>query len=160
MNKEERIEKTRAALESFGARIYDYRGTKFIGIKNPYSDNNMAITFGDEQSTLEFAFQSERYEPTDVDDLISRAKKFLTDELVSAEFFLNGKSVFGGSRNSEGSRFKTTEEALDWYGGNNAEVAENLLKFIKSGSAQLKIASWSGRYDKVAVFDDKGEIIL
>ncbi len=142
------IDYVQSALKKYGAEIYDYRGTKFIGIKNPFSDNNMAITFGDEENVMEFTFQAARFDKKDLDGLIAHAEKFLTDKLCAAEFFLGGKRIFGGSRTTSGTNFKTLDELLVWYSGGNEKIAENLRGFFKNDGITLKTFCWSGRTDR------------
>ena len=149
------IQYIKSKLEKYGADVYDYRGTKFIGIKNPFSDNNLVITFGTEENVMEFTFQSARFPAGDLDGLILHAEKFLTDKLVAAEFFLGGKSIFGGSRQSEGADFKNIDEMLAWYTGGNEKIAENLRGFFKNEGISLEIFSWSGKMDrKIKILPD------
>lgn len=145
----------KSKLEKYGADVYDYRGTKFIGIKNPFSDNNLVITLGETENVLEFTFQSARFSAGDIDGIILHAEKFLTDKLVAAEFFLSGKSIFGGSRQSEGADFKNIDEMLGWYTGGNEKTAENLRGFFKNDGITLEIFSWSGKKDrKIKILPD------
>lgn len=145
----------KSKLEKYGADVYDYRGTKFVGIKNPFSDNNLVITLGKNENVMEFTFQSARFPAEDLDGIILHAEKFLTDQLVAAEFFLNGKSIFGGSRNSEGADFKNIDEMLCWYTGGNEKIIENLRGFFKNEGISLEIFSWSGKKDrKVKILPD------
>ena len=78
------IEYVENRLKKYGAEIYEYRGVKFIGIKNPYSDNNMAITFGSEENVMEFTYQTARFAASDLDGLIAHAERFLKNELCAA----------------------------------------------------------------------------
>ena len=154
MSKEESIKIVENGLKKYGANVYDYRGTKFIGIKNPCSDNNMAITFGETEMTMEFTYQSARFAYGNEGDLITHAEKYLTGKLVSAEFFLGGKPLFGGSRESGGAKFKTTQEMLVWYTGGNEKIADNLRGFLKNDGVTLKIRSWDGSLDREILFGD------
>ena len=113
------IEYVENKLKKYGAEIYEYRGVKFIGIKNPYSDNNMAITFGNEENVMEFTYQTARFAASDLDGLIAHAERFLKNELCAAEFFLGEKRLFGGSRTVAGAGFNSLDELLAWYCGGN-----------------------------------------
>ena len=83
------IEYVENKLKKYGAEIYEYRGVKFIGIKNPYSDNNMAITFGNEENVMEFTYQTARFTASDLDGLIAHAERFLKNELDRKSTRLN-----------------------------------------------------------------------
>ena len=152
------IEYIEKKLKKYGAEIYNYRGTEFIGIKNPYSDNNLVITFGENENVMEFTFQSARFLKVDLDGIVCHAEKFLKNELCAAEFFLSGKSLFGGSRNTVGSDFKNLDELLIWYTAGNEKIAENLRGFCKNGGVSLKIFTWNGKADRAVKISADGKI--
>lgn len=145
-------------LKKYGAGIYEYRGVKFIGIKNPYSDNNMAITFGNEENVMEFTYQTARFAASDLDGLIAHAEKFLRNELCAAEFFLGGKRLFGGSRTVAGSDFSSLNELLAWYCGGNEKISENLRGFFKNDGITLAVLCWNGKTDRHVKIRPDGEI--
>ena len=145
-------------LKKYGAEIYNYRGTEFIGIKNPYSDNNIAITFGDTENVMEFTYQSARFASDDLDGLAEHTEKFLTNKLCSAEFFLGGKRIFGGSRTTFGSDFNNLAELLRWYSCGNDKIAENLKGFFKNDGISLKISSWNGKFDRTIEISPNGDL--
>lgn len=144
----EKIEYVEKKLKKYGAEIYNYQGTEFIGIKNPHSDNNIAITFGDAENVMEFTYQSARFASDDLDGLAEHTEKFLTNKLCSAEFFLNGKRIFGGSRSVAGADFKDLNELILWYCAGNEKIAENLRGFFKNDGISLKILTWNGKADR------------
>ena len=96
------IEYVENKLKKYGAEIYEYRGVKFIGIKNPYSDNNMAITFGNEENVMEFTYQTARFAASDLDGLIAHAEKFLKNELCAQNFFSAEKDFSADRERSRG----------------------------------------------------------
>lgn len=142
------IEFVKNRLKKYGAEIYEYRGVKFIGIKNTYSDNNMAITFGNEENVMEFTYQTARFAAGDLEGLIAHAEKFLKNELCAAEFFLGGKRLFGGSRTVAGTDFSSLDELLGWYCGGNEKIAENLRGFFKNDGITLAALCWNGKADR------------
>ena len=54
MEKKETVKYLEKQLATVGAKIYTYGGTEFIAIQNPYSDNHIAITFGEEEFQMEY----------------------------------------------------------------------------------------------------------
>ena len=52
MEKNQSLNLIQQQLSIYGAQVYNYRGTEFIGVKNPYSDNNMAFTFSEEEFAM------------------------------------------------------------------------------------------------------------
>ena len=102
-------------LKSFGADIYEYAGNKFIGIKNPYSDNNLVITFDEDKFTMEFTYQASRFSYGDEEFALKVIKDYLNDKNLAVEIFLNGKSLFGGTRSIDGCDFNSGEEFAEWY---------------------------------------------
>ena len=133
-------------LKKYGGKIYNYQGTEFIGIKNPYSDNNIAITFGEEMA-MEFTYQTARFKYGDEQDLITHTEKYISGQLVAVEFFLNGKSVFGGSRSVENLKTDTAEDIALWYACGNEKIKDNLLTFFKNDGVSVKIFSYDKKHD-------------
>ena len=148
MEKNNAIKFLEIELAPYGASTYNYRGTEFIAVKNPYSDNHMAITFGEEEFAMEFTYQSARFKYGDEQDSALHAKKFLTEKLCAVEIFLGEKPLFGGSRETEKCKFDTVEEFALFYAGGNEQIAKNLLGFMKNGNVRVKIFSWRGTYDQ------------
>ena len=148
MEKKETVKYLEKQLATVGAKIYTYGGTEFIAIQNPYSDNHIAITFGEEEFQMEFTYQTARFSYGTEDDAILHVKKYITDKLCAVEIFLNGKPLFGGSRETATSQFKTVEEFAKFYAVGNEKIAENLLGFMTNGNVSVKIFSWSGKYDR------------
>ncbi len=146
MDKENSIIYIAEKLKSFGANVYDYQGTKFIGIKNPYSDNNIAITFG-EDLAMEFTYQTAHFSYGDEDELIAHTAKYIKGELVAVEFFTGGKALFGGSRQTPKNRLKTATDVATFYAVENKEIADNLLKFFSQNDVVVKIFSFNGKAD-------------
>ena len=107
---------------------------------------------------MEFTFQSARFQKDDLDGIACHAEKFLKNELCAAEFFLSGKSLFGGSRNTVGSDFKNLDELLLWYTAGNEKIAENLRGFCKNGGVSLKIFTWNGKADRTIDISTDGII--
>lgn len=144
-------------LKKYGANVYNYQGTSFIGIKNPYSDNNLAITFRENENVMEFTFQSARFAKNDLDGLILHTERFLKNELCAAEFFINGKSIFGGSRPTAGSDFSDFDELARWYTLGNEQAVENLKKFVYQNGVLLKLFSWNGKFDRTVTVKPDGK---
>ena len=145
-------------LAPYGASVYNYRGTEFIAIQNPHSENHMAITFGEEEFAMEFTYQSARFKYGSEEDCAIHAEKYLTERLCSVEIFLSGKPLFGGSRETESAKFSTVEEFASFYAVGNQKITENLLGFMKNGNVSVKIFSWRGTYDRsfeIIVTDDE-----
>ena len=136
-------------LRPFGGGIYEYAGNKFIGVKNPFSDNNLVITFGEEEFTMEFTCQASRFSYGDENFAVETVKKYLNDEFVAVEVYLNGKSVFGGTRNSLGSDFKGGDGFALWYACGNRETADRIAEFLKNDGVEVRIFCWSGVYDRI-----------
>ena len=157
MERKEAITFLHEKLKKYGASIYNYRGQEFIAIANPNSDNHMAITFGEEEFAMEFTYQTARFKYGNEEDGVIHAEKFLTEKLCAVEIFLSGKPLFGGSRQTDGARFKTVEEFAIFYAGGNEKIAENLLGFMKNGNVTVKIFSWANTYNRsfeIVVKDD------
>jgi hypothetical protein len=148
MEKKECIKYLESKLKSHGAQIYSYGGVEFIAIQNPYSDNHIAITFSDEEFSMEFTYQTARFSYGSEEDAILHITKYLTEQLCAVEIFLNGKPLFGGSRNTEGCKFSTVNDFTLFYACGNEQIAENLIGFMKNGNVSVKIFSWAGKYDK------------
>lgn len=144
-------------LKAYGAVLYEFNGTSFIGIKNPYSDNHMAITADEEKITMEFATQAARFALSDIDDLVIHAEKYLTDQLCAVEFYAANQPLFGGSRDVSGAKFSTSQQLALWYAANNEQTARNIIEFFGRGDVCVSVASWSGAYDRfVTVSKDIG----
>ncbi len=152
MDKQEVINYIADKLSGYGARILDYNGDKFIGVKNPNSLNDMAFAFYDEVFTMEFTYQTARFSYDDYEAAVIHAEKFLNGKLVAAEIFYGGKPVMGGSREKPTTDISNKENFALWYAGGNAEAAEKVLKFLNNGGVSAKIYSWSGADDKVLEF--------
>ena len=105
MNNKEYVENK---LKKYGAEIYEYRGVKFIGIKNPYSDNNMAITFGNEENVMEFTYQTARFAANDLDGLIARQNFFSAEkDFSAARERLRGRILIRSTNCSRGTAAET-----------------------------------------------------
>ena len=148
MEKKDCIKFLENRLKNYGATIYNYRGVEFLAIQNPNSENHMAFSFGEEEFTMEFTFQSARFTYGNEEDCAVHAEKYLTEKLCSVEIFLNGKALFGGSRETANINFKTVEEFALFYSGENEQIANNLLGFMKNGNVSVKIFSWLGTFDR------------
>ncbi len=148
MEKTNAIKFLEKELAPYGASKYNYRGTEFIAVKNPRSENHMAITFGEEEFAMEFTFQSARFKYGNEQDGALHAQKFLTEKLCAVEIFLGGKPLFGGSRETEKCHFESAEEFALFYAVGNEQIAKNLLGFMKNGNVKVKIFSWKGTYDQ------------
>lgn len=150
MNKEEAIEYIQNKLKEYGSKIYEYRGVRFIAIKNLFGKSDMAITFDEENMTMEFATQAARFAYGDEDDLAEHAEKYLKGELCAAEFYFECQPLFGGSRASDGMTFVTTRDVADWYACGNGEIAANIDKFLKEREIVLVCSLWTESPDRVA----------
>lgn len=148
MERKEAINFLHEKLKKYGASIYNYRGQEFIAIANSNSDNHMAFTFGEEEFAMEFTYQTARFRYEDAEDGVIHAEKFLTEKLCAVELFLSGKPLMGGSRPTDGAKFKTVEEFACFYANGNEKIAENLLGFMKNGDVTVKIFSWSSTYNR------------
>ena len=85
MEKQEVINYIADKLSGYGAKILDFNGDKFIGVKNPYSLNDMAFAFYDEVFTMEFTYQTARFSYDDYEAAAIHAEKFLSGKLVAVE---------------------------------------------------------------------------
>ncbi|MBQ7374007.1 MAG: hypothetical protein IJW64_05550 [Clostridia bacterium] len=148
MEKKDCIKFLETRLKKYGATVYNYRGVEFLAIQNPNSENHMAFSFGDEEFTMEFTFQSARFKYGNEEDCAIHAEKYLNEELCSVEIFLSGKPLFGGSRETSKANFKTAEEFALFYACDNEQIANNLLGFMKNGNVSVKIFSWKGTFDR------------
>lgn len=158
MEKDKILKTVAERLKDYGAELYEFNGTSFIGIKNPYSDNHMAITADEEKITMEFATQAARFALTDVDDIVTHAEKYLTDKLCAVEFYAANQPLFGGSRDVSGANFSSRRQLALWYAANNEQTACNIIEFFNRGDVCVSVASWSGKYDRfVAVSKDLTE---
>ena len=148
MERKDTINFLQERLKVYGANVYNYRGQEFIAIANTNSDNHMAITFGEEEFAMEFTYQTARFKYGNEEDGAIHAEKFLTEKLCAVELFLSGKPLMGGSRQTEGTNFKTVEEFAQFYANGNDKIAENLLGFMKNGNVTVKIFSWANTYNR------------
>ena len=157
MEKKECINFLENRLKKYGATVYNYRGVEFLAIQNPNSENHMAFSFGEEEFTMEFTFQSARFKYGNEEDCALHAEKYLNEQLCSVEIFLNGKPLFGGSRETALANFKTTSEFANFYACGNEQIANNLLGFMKNGNVSVKIFSWKGSFDRAFEIIVSGE---
>ena len=148
MKKSKCIEILIKELEPLGAKIYNYRGTEFIAIQNPYCENHLAITFGEEDFQMEFTYQAARFSYDNPSDCVTHVKRYLSDELCAVEIFLSGKPLFGGSRESAKISLDSAEDFASFYACGNERISANLLGFMKNGGVSIKIFSWSGRFNR------------
>ncbi len=146
-------------LKKYGATIYSYRGVEFLAIQNQNSENHMAFSFGEEEFTLEFTFQSARFKYGNEEDCAIHAEKFLNEKLCAVEIFLSGKPLFGGSRETENLNFKSVEDFALFYSGGNEQIATNLLGFMKNGNVSVKIFSWKGTFDRAFEISVDGDTL-
>lgn len=151
MDKQEAIEYVQNKLQEYGSKIYEYQGERFIAIRNGFGKSDMAITFGEENMTMEFATQAARFAYGDEDDIAAHAEKYLKGELCAVEFYFQGQPLFGGSRSSEGMAFKTTYDVAFWYSGGNTEIADNIDKFLKERETVVVCSLWTGLPDRASV---------
>lgn len=149
-------------LAPYGANVYNYHGAEFIAIKNPSSENHMAITFGEEEFSLEFTYQTARFKHENAEDGAIHAEKYLTEKLCAVEIFLSGSPIMGGSRECDVAKSKTVQEFAYLYAGGNEKVAENLLSFMQRGNVSVKIFSWLGTYDRAfeIIPTENGELAI
>lgn len=150
MNKEDAIEYVQEKLKGYGSKIYEYQGERFIAIRNLSGKSDMAITFGEENMTMEFATQAARFAYGDEEDIVTHAGKYLKGELCAVEFYFDGQALFGGSRSAEGMNFKTTHDVADWYACGNSEITENIDKFLKEREVVVVCSLWTSSPDRTA----------
>ena len=86
MDKERAIEYVAKALETKGAKIYEYSGRRFVAVLNENGKSNLAITFGDENMTMEFATQSARFAYGDENDLVAHTENFFRGSFAPSNF--------------------------------------------------------------------------
>ena len=158
MEKEKSIEYVQKELKEYGSQIYEYGGQSFIAIKNPYGKSHMAITFGEENMTMEFASQSARFAYGNEEDLVKHAAGYLNGELCAVEFYLGDQPLFGGSRTSDGMNFLNTEELSDWYAGGNKEIAANINEFLKKYQITVVCSRWTDLPDRAVITDNGGGV--
>lgn len=152
MEKKEVVGYIADALRDYGAVALEYRGVEFVGIKNPYSESDMAFSFSDEFFTMEFTTQAARFAYDDVESAIVHAKRFLDGEYVAVEIFADGKAIMGGTRLAPTDEISNTEAFADWYACENAEVAARVVSFLRRGGVFAKVSSWNGKSDIVVEF--------
>lgn len=148
MDKKECIKFLENKLKNYGANVYNYRGQEFIAIANPNSDNHMAFTFGEDEFAMEFTYQTARFKYGTEEDCVLHAERFLTEKLCAVEIFLNGKPLFGGSRETSNCNFDSVEGFALFYSGGNKQIADNLLGFMKNGGVTVKIFSWASTFNR------------
>lgn len=159
MKKEEAIEYIRNRLGKYGSGIYEYRGIRFIAIRNNFGKSDMAITFGEENITMEFATQAARFAYGNEEDAVAHAERYLKGELCAVEFFFEGQALFGGSRAAEGMNFSTTKEVADWYAGGNEEISANIDKFLKEREITVLCSLWTMEPDRKAKSSASGIMV-
>lgn len=159
MKKEEAIEYIRNGLGKYGSGIYEYRGIRFIAIRNNFGKSDMAITFGEENIAMEFATQAARFAYGNEEDLAAHAERYLKGELCAVEFFFEGQALFGGSRAAEGMNFSTTKEVADWYAGGNEEISANIDKFLKEREITVLCSLWTMEPDRKAKSSASGIMV-
>ena len=147
MDKERAIEYVAKALETKGAKIYEYSGQRFVAVLNENGKSNLAITFGDENMTMEFATQSARFAYGDENDLVAHTEKFLSGELCAVEFYHGETALFGGSRTMPEKPFETTSELAAWYACGNAEAEKSIDEFLKKNEIVVVCAVWTAAPD-------------
>ena len=158
MDKERAIEFIQKRLKEYGSNVYEYQGVRFIAIRNEFGKSDMAITFGEENMTMEFATQAARFAYGDEEDLVKHAVGYLNGELCAVEFYLGDRPLFGGSRTSDGMNFLNTEELSDWYAGGNKEIAANINEFLKKNSITVVCSRWTDLSDRAVITDNDGGI--
>lgn len=159
MDKERAIEFIQKRLKEFGSEIYEYQGTRFIAIRNKSGKSDMAITFGEENMTMEFATQAARFAYGNEEDIAAHAEKYLKGELCAVEFYFEGQGLFGGSRPVGGIGFSTTKEVSDWYACGNEEISANIDKFLKEREITVLCSLWAATPDRKAKSCADGKMI-
>lgn len=148
MEKREVITYIAEKLKSYGATVLDYNGDSFIGIRNPNSTLDMAFAFYDEVFTVEFAFQAARFSYDDYKDAPIYAEKLLTGKTVAVELFMQGKPIFGGTRETPDiSRISDKVGFAKWYACGNETAETNILKFLSGESVSAQIFGWKESYE-------------
>lgn len=160
MDKEHAIEYVANVLGSKGAKIYEYSGVRFVAILNGNGKSNLAITFGDENMTMEFATQSARFAYGDEDDLVAHTEKFLSGELCAVEFYHGETALFGGSRIMPEKPFDTTSELAAWYACGNAEAEKSIDEFLKKNEIVVVCAVWTVEDDLMERSSADGKMIV
>lgn len=159
MDKERAIEFIQKRLKEYGSNVYEYQGVRFIAIRNEFGKSDMAITFGEENMTMEFATQAARFAYGDEEDIAVHAERYLKGELCAVEFFFENEALFGGSRAAEGMNFSTTKEVSDWYAGSNEEISANIDKFLKEREITVLCSLWTAEPDRKAKSSASGIMV-
>ena len=148
MEKHEVIAYIAEKLKDYGASVLDYNGDKFIGIRNPNSTLDMAFAFYNEVFTVEFAYQAARFSYDDYKDAPIYAEKLLSGKTVAVELFMQGKPIFGGTREkADISQINDKEGFAKWYTCNNKEAEINILKFLSNEGVVAQVYGWQESYE-------------
>lgn len=145
MTKEEIIGYIAEKLGKYGATVLDYNGTKFVGIKNPYSTEDMAFAFYDEVFTAEFTYQSARFAYEDYASAVVYAEKILNGESVTVEIFINEQPTFGGTRPYvDFSEISDKDGFAKWYACGNEQAELRIRGLLDGDGVSAKIFGWKG----------------
>lgn len=159
MDKERVIEYIQKRLKEYGSEIYEYQGIRFIAIRNEFGKSDMAITFGEENITMEFATQAARFAYGNEEDAAAHAEKYLKGELCAVEFYFENQALFGGSRDAAGMNFSATKDVADWYAGGNEEISANIDKFLKEHETTVLCSLWTAEPDRKAKSSASGIMV-
>lgn len=148
MDTEEKALFAYRALVPYGARKTRYGNVPLVGVQGAAPDRLAVLSFYETEIVFEFSFHTAHFAADDLSLAVAVAEDFLTGKLCAVEFFLAGKSLFGGARNSSISRLNGTTEFCEAYAGGKGDVAEKIAKLLCRGDVSVKIRSFDGSADR------------
>lgn len=148
MNAKESAVAAQERLSPYGAKLVYYGEIPLVGIENADPGKTAVLTFYEKEIVFEFSFHTAHFLPEDLPLALSTAEKFLKGELCAVEFFLNGKSLFGGARNSSISGLNGISSFCSSYAGGNGETAEKVMNLLRRGDISVKIRGIAPSLDR------------
>lgn len=148
MNTKESAVAAQEKLSPYGAKLVYYGEIPLVGIENADPGKTAVLTFYEKEIVFEFSFHTAHFLPEDLPLALDTAEKFLMGEMSAVEFFLNGKSLFGGARSSSISGLNDIFAFCSAYAGGNGETAEKVLKLLRRGYISVKIRGISPSLDR------------
>lgn len=111
-------------------------------IINPFWDENIEVMLERDEITFFFAYQHAHFE--DIGDAIDYVWEYVAGNLVSIEFFGNGKDLFGGGKVFDDIDTTSGESLLRSFTGDDRELYKCLVKnYLKGKNCCCKIRGWN-----------------
>lgn len=121
-------------LCEFMPTVVEFGEDTVVGVPNDINNNDLVIYIKENELVLTFGYQNAHFAPQDIKDCILHARKYLTSEYASVEFFYKEKDLFGGSRYADTVNFDTVEGIVNCYSAGNEKAAQGLYEFLKNNS--------------------------